>query len=413
MENIRESEGSAEYVLDSLRSFRQQAKYKRGGTPDVCMLVLPGADKAIRTFATWLRGYLASNFDPVDFYELPSEDDVVLYASNLHDKKLVLVGNQDNRKKYEQKISELRQQGVVTNNVIWAFKSSDTMFSGPDHPWISSFGQFAGEEILKLYPEDQILLLPIKSGGVPFGEVTESYLQERIPGRVARFEIGDPKKYNIKRRLPRKLIDGKVPIAVDDGIYTSTTYKEFALQMEALKSEWGLRDWLFAVKYDQVGFADIAQDRPKGINKIPREQILSQLDRDMLGSKDSFAGTILVVDDDLDYRTILENLLSDEGYPVKASGDPSDIHRRLRTGKERPSVLVTDLVMPQLGGLQLAISSRSMEPPVPTILMSAYIPDEKDEVDLYKIANKLGVRLVDKGNGVEEVIQYIKELYVE
>jgi CheY-like chemotaxis protein len=58
---------------------------------------------------------------------------------------------------------------------------------------------------------------------------------------------------------------------------------------------------------------------------------------------------ILVVDDDLDVRTILAEILSDEGYSVETAANGHEALERLEGGV-RPSMILLDLMMPVMDG---------------------------------------------------------------
>ncbi len=80
--------------------------------------------------------------------------------------------------------------------------------------------------------------------------------------------------------------------------------------------------------------------------------------------------TLLVVDDDDANRTTLERMLSKEGFRVlqAASGEEAlDIVR-----KERPAVILTDLKMPGMDGIELLRAAKEITPATEVVLMTAY-----------------------------------------
>ena len=81
--------------------------------------------------------------------------------------------------------------------------------------------------------------------------------------------------------------------------------------------------------------------------------------------------TILVIDDELALRVMLEEVLTDEGYQVVAMGSGREALARL--GEVRPDLIVCDLMMPRLDGRQLcrAIHADPVHRGVPVVLMSA------------------------------------------
>lgn len=60
---------------------------------------------------------------------------------------------------------------------------------------------------------------------------------------------------------------------------------------------------------------------------------------------------LLVVDDDATTRTLLGSALASEGYEVSKAGDGDEALRMLE--RERPDMLITDLIMPGMDGLTL------------------------------------------------------------
>jgi CheY-like chemotaxis protein len=83
--------------------------------------------------------------------------------------------------------------------------------------------------------------------------------------------------------------------------------------------------------------------------------------------------TILVVDDDRDSRDMLTYALESEGYGVVTAADGDEALRWLRTTPRKPRVILLDLIMPGMDGMQLR--SELMRDPVlgaiPVIALSA------------------------------------------
>jgi CheY-like chemotaxis protein len=83
--------------------------------------------------------------------------------------------------------------------------------------------------------------------------------------------------------------------------------------------------------------------------------------------------TVLVIDDDRDSRDMLTYALESEGYGVVTAADGGEALRWLRTTPRRPRVILLDLIMPGMDGMQLR--SELMRDPVlgaiPVIAMSA------------------------------------------
>ncbi len=82
------------------------------------------------------------------------------------------------------------------------------------------------------------------------------------------------------------------------------------------------------------------------------------------------AALVMVVDDDPANVTSLEKLLGREGWAVRATTDPRVALRWL--GSERPAVLLTDLMMPEVDGLELLRGATRLSPDTAVVLMTAY-----------------------------------------
>ena len=73
----------------------------------------------------------------------------------------------------------------------------------------------------------------------------------------------------------------------------------------------------------------------------------------------SMLPTVLVVDDSLSQRRALEQLLSDAGFKVRTSRDGIEAVETL--AYFRPDVVLTDLEMPRMNGIELASHIRMQE----------------------------------------------------
>ena len=64
-------------------------------------------------------------------------------------------------------------------------------------------------------------------------------------------------------------------------------------------------------------------------------------------------GRILVVDDDRDIRETIVDALESAGYDVISAVDGVDALERLRREEQRPSLILLDLMMPRMNGMEL------------------------------------------------------------
>jgi two-component system, cell cycle sensor histidine kinase and response regulator CckA len=83
--------------------------------------------------------------------------------------------------------------------------------------------------------------------------------------------------------------------------------------------------------------------------------------------------TVLVVEDDPAVRTLQARVLRDHGYTVLGAGDGVEALALVAAyGPARIDLLLTDIVMPQMGGIALTEAMRMMYPMIKTIFTSGY-----------------------------------------
>jgi len=112
---------------------------------------------------------------------------------------------------------------------------------------------------------------------------------------------------------------------------------------------------------------------------------------------------ILVVDDEQGYLDLLHLELSDQGYTVMTAVGGSEALEILK--KEEVDLIITDMKMPKMDGLDLVIASRQLRPGIPIILMTGYAVEERVQEAL---ARKAGVCLRKPFN-ISELISLVEK----
>jgi two-component system, NtrC family, response regulator AtoC len=79
---------------------------------------------------------------------------------------------------------------------------------------------------------------------------------------------------------------------------------------------------------------------------------------------------ILIVEDDRAQREILNDILGDEGYKVKACGSATEALAALKS--DGYQLLLTDLRMPEMDGLELLNQVKRLRPEIEVVVMTAY-----------------------------------------
>jgi len=83
--------------------------------------------------------------------------------------------------------------------------------------------------------------------------------------------------------------------------------------------------------------------------------------------------TVLVVDDEDMLLTMTETILTDYGYKVLTASSGQRALAVLSRGDVKVDVVLTDLVMPGMGGRELVDRIKQLAPHVKLICMSGYI----------------------------------------
>lgn len=81
--------------------------------------------------------------------------------------------------------------------------------------------------------------------------------------------------------------------------------------------------------------------------------------------------TILVVDDEAQVRALVREVLMRQGYTVIDTADPFEARRIAET--QPIHLLLTDVVMPIMNGLELATRVETSSPTTKVLLMSGYV----------------------------------------
>jgi len=111
---------------------------------------------------------------------------------------------------------------------------------------------------------------------------------------------------------------------------------------------------------------------------------------------------VLLADDDPVVRKLISRYLVAAGYVVRTAVDGLDALEKLRAGL--PDLIISDLNMPRMSGIELLEVVRKRFPQIPVIVISAVAADEMPEqvaADAYYHKN---------GFGFEQLLQTISDL---
>ncbi|MCL6478788.1 MAG: response regulator [Peptococcaceae bacterium] len=116
--------------------------------------------------------------------------------------------------------------------------------------------------------------------------------------------------------------------------------------------------------------------------------------------------SLLIVDDQQGVRRLLYEAFSDEGYQVRIAAGGQEALKLIC--QEMPDIVLLDIKMPGMNGLETLAELRKTDPDVPVLMMTAY-----GDLEMVSRAKKLGVRhYITKPFDLNEVRLLVKALLV-
>lgn len=110
---------------------------------------------------------------------------------------------------------------------------------------------------------------------------------------------------------------------------------------------------------------------------LPRQAAMSATSPvNATGKPRSLDGTVLVIDDEPMVRTALARQLSHCGLRAVLATGAADAFAQLRAGIDNLRVIMLDLSMPGMSGMEALPQLRTMAPHVPVVVMSGHVPPD-------------------------------------
>jgi CheY-like chemotaxis protein len=117
-------------------------------------------------------------------------------------------------------------------------------------------------------------------------------------------------------------------------------------------------------------------------------------------------GNILLVEDEAVNRMLAEDVLSEAGHQVISAGNGRAALRLLEQHPDRIDLLITDVVMPEMGGPELAAHLASSRPGLAILYMSGYT----DHALLHRGVIEQGTAFLQKPFLPEALLKKVDEL---
>src|SRR5206468_327163 len=80
--------------------------------------------------------------------------------------------------------------------------------------------------------------------------------------------------------------------------------------------------------------------------------------------------TILVADDDASIRSLLKQLLTDEGYAVLEAATGTEVVEQVKA--QNPDLVIMDVRMPELDGIEALQKIKVAAPSISVLIMTAF-----------------------------------------
>ncbi|EHO42740.1 multi-sensor hybrid histidine kinase [Caldithrix abyssi DSM 13497] len=116
--------------------------------------------------------------------------------------------------------------------------------------------------------------------------------------------------------------------------------------------------------------------------------------------------TILLVEDEASVRHFAEKALSNFGFKIHSASNGREALELVKKSNLKPDLLITDLVMPEMNGKELAIKLQKLFPELKVIYVSGYTDDHIVQNGLLE----KGIHFVPKPYSVEQLASKIKEV---
>jgi predicted ATPase/signal transduction histidine kinase len=117
--------------------------------------------------------------------------------------------------------------------------------------------------------------------------------------------------------------------------------------------------------------------------------------------------TVLIVEDEAPVRRTVEQILLMHGYKVMTAEDGEACLQLCQGYEGKIDLVLTDFVMPRLGGLDLAAKLRVLQPQTKILFMSGFTDGQLDQA---KVAALGGIELIEKPFRAAALLQRIREM---
>jgi DNA-binding response OmpR family regulator len=116
---------------------------------------------------------------------------------------------------------------------------------------------------------------------------------------------------------------------------------------------------------------------------------------------------VLIIDDDLTILNLFEQFLSSDGFSVSVAKDGREGLSLMK--QRKPDLIITDIMMPEMDGLELIRKIRSHHPEIPVIAISGGMKGA--QINFLPHARKFGAcRVFEKPVSLSHLRTAVREL---
>lgn len=143
---------------------------------------------------------------------------------------------------------------------------------------------------------------------------------------------------------------------------------------------------IYGIVKQNDGFIDFTSRLGIGTTFEVNLPVSEQKDQNFMEKKEIVSesnktGTILLVEDEQVLLDLIARMLKKFGFQVISANRPSEAIKIMKNNLEDIRLLLTDMVMPEMNGIQLANAIREIQPKIKCLFMSGYPGGVLDELE--------------------------------
>jgi two-component system, cell cycle sensor histidine kinase and response regulator CckA len=200
-----------------------------------------------------------------------------------------------------------------------------------------------------------------------------------------------------------------------DAILQSRIFEPFFTTKETGKGTGLGLSFVYGVVTGHNGFIDVVSDVGRGTTFYlyfpvhPIDEVVQTVVTKESGDVEGGSETILLVEDEHALLEIVADFLNDKGYKVIAARDGIEAVDLYRKFKDQIDVVISDIGLPKLGGLEVTRRIRDINPHAKYILASGYA--DSDESERIRISG--GSHFIEKPYKPVELLLKLKEVLAD